>query len=62
MPDTVLDPGAMAVIKINRAKSPRSFYPEERRQETEGVSLAVCWAVVRGMEKSRGGTGGVGPG
>ena len=23
------------------------------RQEPEGVSLAVCWAAVRGMEKSR---------
>lgn len=26
-------------------------------QEPEGVSPAVCWAVVRGMEKSREGTG-----
>lgn len=48
-------PGAMAVTKVNRAKSPRSSYP--MRQEPEGVSLAVCWAAVRGMEKSREGTG-----
>lgn len=26
-------------------------------QEPKGVSPAVCWAVVRGMEKSREGTG-----